>query len=137
MTLELHLGWQPAGKDRWCLGLSVENGRIEDRPGRELRAALRSIVERYRPEVRLTPNQDVLLVYLGADEGFESALSWGTGASDPKSVNLSAGPLHREPRRGRAAPRCPGRPQPPKRKLTPPWTKWVSKSRESRLPSSE
>ena len=30
-TLDLHLGWHRQSDGRWYLGLSVENGRIEDR----------------------------------------------------------------------------------------------------------
>jgi sulfite reductase (ferredoxin) len=55
--LELHLGWQRQDARRSSLGLSVENGRLSGR----LRAGVRAVVERLRPEVRLTANQDLLL----------------------------------------------------------------------------
>jgi sulfite reductase beta subunit-like hemoprotein len=42
--------------------LFVENGRIQDTPGRSLKSALASVVARFRPEVRLTPSQNLLLV---------------------------------------------------------------------------
>jgi sulfite reductase (ferredoxin) len=63
-SLNLHLGWHPQGDDRWYLGLSIENGRIQDQGPMRLRTGLRDIVMRFRPEVCLTPNQDLLLTGL-------------------------------------------------------------------------
>ena len=54
-----HLGWRRQVDGRWCLGVRVASGRIEDR-GVPLREALRAVVERYGPGVRFTPAQDVL-----------------------------------------------------------------------------
>lgn len=59
--VDLHLGAHPMGDGRWWYGVSVENGRIKDENGRRLRTGLRAIVERFRPSIRLTPMQDVLL----------------------------------------------------------------------------
>ena len=59
--LDLHLGWQPMGAGQWFLGLSVENGRVKDEGSLRFRTGLRAIVERFRPDVRLTAQQDVLL----------------------------------------------------------------------------
>jgi sulfite reductase (ferredoxin) len=58
---DLHLGWRPQGDGKFCYGLSVENGRVKDEGTMRLRSGLRAIVRRLRPEVRLTPLQDVLL----------------------------------------------------------------------------
>jgi sulfite reductase (ferredoxin) len=64
---QTHLGWHPQGDGRWYYGLSVENGRVKDEgpgpegPGFRLRTGLRTLVERFRPSLRLTPLQDVLL----------------------------------------------------------------------------
>jgi sulfite reductase (ferredoxin) len=63
-----HLGWNPQGDGRWYYGLSVENGRVKDEGPFRLRAALRSLVERLRPGLRLTPLQDVLLCGLDAGD---------------------------------------------------------------------
>jgi sulfite reductase (ferredoxin) len=60
----LHLGWHPQGDGKWFYGLSVENGRVKDQGSLRLRSALRAIVERFRPELRLTGMQDVLLCNL-------------------------------------------------------------------------
>jgi sulfite reductase (ferredoxin) len=59
--VDLHLGWHPQGDGKYYLGVSVENGRVKDEDGTRLRTALRTIVERFRPGVRTTPQQDVLL----------------------------------------------------------------------------
>ncbi len=58
---DLHLGWHPQGDGKWYYGLGVENGRVKDEGALRLRSGLRAIVERFRPELRLTPMQDVLL----------------------------------------------------------------------------
>jgi sulfite reductase (ferredoxin) len=65
---DLHLGWHEQGDGRWYYGLSVENGRVKDEGGRRLRTGLRAVVARFRPEVRLTPMQDVLLCDLEAQD---------------------------------------------------------------------
>jgi sulfite reductase (ferredoxin) len=52
-----HLGWWQDATRRWTLGVPVPNGRIRG----ELKAALRAVVEHWKPEVRLTTRQDILL----------------------------------------------------------------------------
>ena len=61
---DLHLGWQPQGDGQWFYGLSVENGRIQDNGKFQLRTALRKIMSELQPELRLTPQQDILLCNL-------------------------------------------------------------------------
>jgi sulfite reductase (NADPH) hemoprotein beta-component len=56
------LGWHRQSNGEFFLGLFVENGRIADAEGYRLKSALRSVAERYAPEMRLTPSQNVLLV---------------------------------------------------------------------------
>jgi sulfite reductase (ferredoxin) len=58
---DLHLGWHPQGDGQWYCGLSVENGRVKDEGHFRLRSGLRALIERFQPEIRLTPNQDILL----------------------------------------------------------------------------
>ncbi len=71
----LYLGWNRQHDGRWFLGLSVENGRIKDDGDVRLKAGLRAAVEKFRPNVRLTPNHDVLLTDLDeADRGDVDAL---------------------------------------------------------------
>jgi sulfite reductase (ferredoxin) len=52
-----HLGWHEQGDGNWFLGLFIENGRIKD----QARVGIRKAVEQYVPEVRLTPQQNMLL----------------------------------------------------------------------------
>lgn len=56
------LGWNRQLNGKNFLGLFVEMGRVRDDENRQLKTALRKIVELYRPEVRLTPSQNLLLV---------------------------------------------------------------------------
>ncbi|HEY5911997.1 MAG TPA: NADPH-dependent assimilatory sulfite reductase hemoprotein subunit [Verrucomicrobiae bacterium] len=58
------LGWHQQSNGSCFLGLFVENGRIRDVEGYRLKTALRAVVERFQPEVRLTPSQNLLLVNL-------------------------------------------------------------------------
>lgn len=55
------LGWNEQGDGRLFVGISIENGRIKDELGFQLKSALRTIVERYRLPIRLTPHQNVIL----------------------------------------------------------------------------
>jgi sulfite reductase (ferredoxin) len=59
--VDLHLGWHPQGDGKWFYGVSIENGRIKDEGDFRMRTALRTLVAKLRPEVRLTAQQDVLL----------------------------------------------------------------------------
>jgi sulfite reductase (NADPH) hemoprotein beta-component len=56
------LGWQKQLDGRNFLGLFVEMGRVQDTPQAQLKTALRKVVEQFRPQVRLTPSQNLLLV---------------------------------------------------------------------------
>jgi sulfite reductase (ferredoxin) len=60
----LHLGWHAQGDGKFFYGVSVENGRIKDEGDFRLRTALRELVEKLQPEIRLTPMQDILLCQL-------------------------------------------------------------------------
>lgn len=57
----LWLGWHPQGDGKFFFGVSVENGRIKDDGGLKLRTAMRAIMKKIAPSVRLTPMQDILL----------------------------------------------------------------------------
>lgn len=57
----LWLGWHPQGDGKYFYGVNVENGRIKDEGALRLRTALRTIMQRLKPRVRLTPMQDILL----------------------------------------------------------------------------
>lgn len=66
------LGWHKQTDGNFFLGLFVENGRIKDVPGYQLMSGLRKVVEHFRPEVRLTASQNILLV--GIPEGARPAI---------------------------------------------------------------
>ncbi|MCI0463600.1 MAG: hypothetical protein L0Z62_42230, partial [Gemmataceae bacterium] len=61
---DTHLGWHAQGDGRWYYGISVENGRVKDEGSLRLRTALRTLMEQFQPELRITPLQDVLLCNL-------------------------------------------------------------------------
>jgi sulfite reductase (ferredoxin) len=87
-AVDLHLGWHPQGDGKWFYGLSVENGRVKDDGDFRLRTALREIVGRFQPRLRLTPQQDVLLCDLDGDskDELESVLD-RHGVSRPERVS--------------------------------------------------
>jgi len=61
-------GWHQQSDGHWFLGLYVETGRVKDTPQRQLKTALRRIVAKFRPEVRLTPSQNLLLAGVHATQ---------------------------------------------------------------------
>ncbi len=60
-TYQDYLGWHDQGDGRRFLGVSIENGRITDREGWQLKTALREIVERFQLTLHLTPQQNILI----------------------------------------------------------------------------
>jgi len=68
--MQLHLGWHPKrGGDGWY-GLSVENGRLKGKQ----REAVREAVDTLGLRVRLTPQQDLLLIGAPDREAVEAIL---------------------------------------------------------------
>uniref|UniRef100_UPI0040485106 NADPH-dependent assimilatory sulfite reductase hemoprotein subunit n=1 Tax=Cyanobium sp. TaxID=2164130 RepID=UPI0040485106 len=59
--LEDYLGWHRQNQKLWFVGLPVLCGRLSG----ELKSGLRHLVDTYKLEVRLTPNQDLLLCNIG------------------------------------------------------------------------
>ena len=59
--LEDYLGWHRQSEKMWFVGLPLLSGRLKGRIKKELR----KIVEKYALDVRLTPNQDLLLCNIG------------------------------------------------------------------------
>jgi sulfite reductase (ferredoxin) len=59
-----HLGWHAQQDGRLFVGLYVENGRILDADGMRLRTGLRTAVEQFRPQIILTPQQNLILADL-------------------------------------------------------------------------
>ncbi|MGH7661069.1 MAG: NADPH-dependent assimilatory sulfite reductase hemoprotein subunit, partial [Vulcanimicrobiaceae bacterium] len=69
-----HLGWHAQADGRWVLGIFVENGRIKDSPQQKLRTALRKVIDCFRPGVRLTAQQNILLTDVRPEQLAEIAL---------------------------------------------------------------
>jgi len=59
--LEDYLGWHQQSDKLWFVGLPLLSGRLAGKVKKELR----NIVEKYALDVRLTPNQDILLCNIG------------------------------------------------------------------------
>ena len=62
------LGWRQQTNGNYFLGLFVENGRIRDVEGYQLKTGLRRVIERFQPEVRLTSSQNILLVNIKPEQ---------------------------------------------------------------------
>ena len=63
-----HLGWHPQGDGLWYLGVYVENGRIQDADGVQLKTCFRRLVETFRPGIRLTPQQNILFTDIAGEQ---------------------------------------------------------------------
>jgi sulfite reductase (ferredoxin) len=72
--LEDYLGWHRQGDGLWFVGLPLLCGRLEG----ERKAGLRALVSTYQLEVRVTPNQDLLLCNIGTTQ--RGALRQGLAA---------------------------------------------------------
>lgn len=55
-----HIGWGDQGDGRWFYGLNVENGRLLDRDGFELKSAVREVCATFCPGIRMTAHQSLL-----------------------------------------------------------------------------
>ncbi len=60
------LGWHRQYDGNYFLGIHVEAGRIKNSPPRRLKTALREVIEQFRPQMRLTPSQNLLLTQIEA-----------------------------------------------------------------------
>ncbi len=56
-----HMGWNEQGDGTWCLGVNVDSGRIKDEGDFRLKSGLRTILQKFGMESRLTPMQSLLL----------------------------------------------------------------------------
>jgi len=87
--VSLHHGWNPQGDGKWFLGLSVESGRIHDVGTMRLRTALRAIVSKYNPDVRITAQQDILLCNIStADRTGVDAMLGQHGIERPENLSM-------------------------------------------------
>jgi len=88
-----YLGWHQQGSDAagrpiWFVGIPVLAGRVKDSDEkRRIRSGLRAVVERYRPGVRLTCQQNVYLSGIAdADRPVIEALLAAHGISEPAQL---------------------------------------------------
>jgi sulfite reductase (ferredoxin) len=63
-----HFGWHREGDGVSYLGLFIPQGRVTDTETLPLKSGLRQVVERFRPTVRLTPQQNVILSGIPDDQ---------------------------------------------------------------------
>ncbi len=56
-----HLGWHEQVDGKWFIGVYVENGRVRDLADNRIRSGLRAIIQKYRPGVTITGQQNLLL----------------------------------------------------------------------------
>ena len=98
-VLEDYLGWHKQNEKLWFVGLPLLSGRLTGKVKKELR----NIVEKYALDVRLTPNQDVLLCNIGNYQktSVQNSLI-NIGFSDPSSPD----PLARHAMACPALPLC-------------------------------
>jgi len=59
-TFRDYLGWHDQGDGKLFVGIPIDNGRVLDREGLQLKTALKEIVERFNLPQRVTPNQSVI-----------------------------------------------------------------------------
>lgn len=75
-----HLGWHQQADGRWLLGIWVENGRIKDTDDNKLMTGLRAIIDEYKPEIRLTAHQNLVLANIeGKDKARIDAMAAAFG----------------------------------------------------------
>lgn len=63
-----HLGWHAQLDGRFALGLYVENGRVKDTLNARVRTGLRRAVTRFKLSLRLTGQQNILLMDITAED---------------------------------------------------------------------
>jgi sulfite reductase (NADPH) hemoprotein beta-component len=61
-------GWVEGEDGLWHLTLYVENGRVQDLPGRPLMSGLREIARIHRGDFRMTPNQNLIVAGVSAEQ---------------------------------------------------------------------
>jgi len=55
-------GWHKYRDNEWFLGINIPDGRIKDTEKVKMKTALRQIASEFRPEFRMTPNNNLYLV---------------------------------------------------------------------------
>jgi len=63
-----YLGWQSRTDGTWALGLHILSGRIADTETQQIKAGLKDVIEAFGANVQLTPDQDLILLGLRAED---------------------------------------------------------------------
>ena len=63
-----HIGWHEQGDGCWFYGLHVDNGRVIDRDGCNLKTAIRQICEQIQPNLGITAHQSLLFTDLAPEQ---------------------------------------------------------------------
>jgi len=101
--VDLHLGAHAQGDGKWWYGLSIQNGRVKDEGSLQLRTALRTIMQRFQPDLRITAQQDLLLCNLSlADIAVIESLLDQHGVPRPEKIS----PMRRHSMSCPAIPTC-------------------------------
>lgn len=66
-----HLGYHKHDEATGYMGLYIENGRVKDVEGNQLKTALRTIVEKIRPTIHLTTQQNLIFEGVTEDDVLE------------------------------------------------------------------
>ncbi len=70
-TIQDRLGWGQQADGRWFLGVFVQTGRIRDTERLRLKTGLRQAIERFQPEIRFTPANNVILANIASSDRAE------------------------------------------------------------------
>ncbi len=67
--VEDHLGWHSeADGNHWYVGLWIPSGRIQDNGSLPMKSGLREIINEFRPQIRMTPQQNIVLAHIPAEK---------------------------------------------------------------------
>ncbi|MEX1019984.1 MAG: NADPH-dependent assimilatory sulfite reductase hemoprotein subunit [Litorilinea sp.] len=68
MGYDDHMGWHEQRDGRWFCGIYVENGRVADAGATRIRSGLRAVIQKYKPNVTITGQQNIILSGFQAEE---------------------------------------------------------------------
>ncbi len=66
--VEDHIGWHEQGDGRWFYGLHIDNGRVIDRDGCQLKTAIRRVCEQLEPNLSITAHQSLLFADVAPEQ---------------------------------------------------------------------
>jgi len=83
-----HLGWHQQADGRWFLGLNIVNGRLKDTETQQTKTGLREVIKQFRPGIRLTGQQNILLTDIAEDQrtALEAKLNEYGISADPTTT---------------------------------------------------